>query len=320
MRLPLPSSASCALALLLFPLVSVSAYAAEKSTAPQLIAMAKSADPNLATAIAATLPAAALKAGTAWVGRGTQLFFAIDSAATPELVIDETPGPVMQRAGASGPGMPRPTFSPPAHCMRSTTRINGAKFGGSVDLPVFGPLSYLATGRSLGTRCWKDPARQQDLRRHGERILDLCAGAIRRRKTPAALMVFQDGGGYTRPRWRQSRAGRHRQPDRATENPGDDLRLHQARRHQRRRARRPTTSSKPTGRSGAARWATPCAARSTTPSPTATSASCVTRCSPTCAPSTTCARTLTAVRSPAFRRAASAPSTPRGRCPTSSAA
>src|ERR1019366_8150346 len=93
--------AACAKALALIALLSVCAYPADKSTAHQLIGMAKSADPSLAAAISATLPAEALKKGTAWIGRGPELFFAIDSKAAPEIVIDAAPGQAMQRAAGS---------------------------------------------------------------------------------------------------------------------------------------------------------------------------------------------------------------------------
>ena len=57
MQLQHPSSsfpAICAKALLVLSLLSVSAYPADKLTAPQLIGMVKSGDANLAAAISAT--------------------------------------------------------------------------------------------------------------------------------------------------------------------------------------------------------------------------------------------------------------------------
>ena len=62
---------SCA-AVLALPF-SIPTHAADKSTAPQLIALAKSASPTLRDAITTTFDAKDLKAGTAWIGRGPEI-------------------------------------------------------------------------------------------------------------------------------------------------------------------------------------------------------------------------------------------------------
>ena len=192
-----PSSrpATCAKALLLISLLSVSAYPADKLTAPQLIGMAKSADPNLATAISATLPAEALKKGTAWIGHGPDLFFAIEAKATPEIVIDEAAGPAMQRAGASDLWYAVAAIQPTGASHSFHYRIDGTNFGGSPDVPVFGPLSYHQPGVPEGTLV--GPVQ------HNSKIYDgmksnywIYVPAQYSPSTPAALMVFQDGKGY----------------------------------------------------------------------------------------------------------------------------
>ena len=73
--------------------------------------------------------------------------------------------------------------------------VNGATFGGRLDLPAFGPLSYLQPGVPSGTL---SPAIT-----HTSKIYDgmrseywIYVPAQYDPKTPAALMVFQDGGGY----------------------------------------------------------------------------------------------------------------------------
>jgi enterochelin esterase-like enzyme len=187
--------ATCAKALLLISLLPFSAYPADKLTAPQLIGLAKSADPNLAAAISATLPAEALKKGTAWIGRGPDLFFAIDSKATPEIVIDEASGPVMQRAGASDLWYAAAQIQSTGTTHSFHYRVNGANFGGSPDVAVFGPLSYRQPGVPEGTLV--GPVR------HSSKIYDgmksdywIYVPAQYTPSTPAALMVFQDGKGY----------------------------------------------------------------------------------------------------------------------------
>ena len=73
--------------------------------------------------------------------------------------------------------------------------INGAAFGGKLDVPAFGPLSYLQPGVPSGTLSEKIE--------HTSKIYDgmkseywIYVPAQYDPKTPAALMVFQDGGGY----------------------------------------------------------------------------------------------------------------------------
>ncbi len=73
--------------------------------------------------------------------------------------------------------------------------INGSKFGGRLDLPAFSPLSYLQSGVPSGTLSTKII--------HTNKIYDgmrseywIYVPAQYDPKIPAALMVFQDGGGY----------------------------------------------------------------------------------------------------------------------------
>ena len=52
----------------------------EKSTAPQLIELAKSNSPQLKDAITSTFDAKDLQAGKAFIGQGADFFFATESA------------------------------------------------------------------------------------------------------------------------------------------------------------------------------------------------------------------------------------------------
>jgi enterochelin esterase family protein len=187
--------ATCAKALVLFSLLSIAAYPADKSTAPQLIGMARSADPNLAAAISVTIPAEALKKGTAWVGRGPEFFFAIDSKAAPEIVIDGNPGPAMQRAAGSELWYAVAQIQPPGTAHSFHYLVDGATLGGSSDVPVFGPLSLRQAGVPEGTLLGPT--------QHSSKIYDgmksdywVYVPAQYEPSTPAALMVFQDGKGY----------------------------------------------------------------------------------------------------------------------------
>jgi hypothetical protein len=182
-------------AILLVFLLSA-AYGADKLTAPQLIDLAKSNGPALQEGIAATFDAKDLKEGTAWVGRGPDFFFAVESATEPLLFIDDAAGPKM-RAVSGGKQLWYAAASIPqlGKLHSFYYLVNGAKFGGRPDLPAFGPLSYLDANTPLGTLLGPMS--------HTSKIYDgmkseywVYVPAQYDPKSPAALMVFQDGGGY----------------------------------------------------------------------------------------------------------------------------
>jgi enterochelin esterase-like enzyme len=167
----------------------------EKSTATQLIELAKSNSPALRAAIATTLDAKELKEGKAWTSRGPDFFFAVEAASEPTLFIDGAPGPPMHHLADST------LWYATAHIEQLGTvhsfhyLLNGAKFGGSLDLPTFTPLSYLQPGVPTGTLSPKLI--------HTSKIYDgmkseywIYVPAQYDPKTPAALMVFQDGQQY----------------------------------------------------------------------------------------------------------------------------
>ena len=171
------------------------AIAAEKMTAPQLIDLAKSNSANLREAITATFDARDLKEGTAWTGHGPDFFFATQALSQPSLVIDEAPGPAMQHLAGSDLWYAAARIEPVGRLHSFHYMINGATFGGKLDLPAFGPLSYLQPGVPSGTLSEKIE--------HTSKIYDgmkseywIYVPAQYDPKTPAALMVFQDGGGY----------------------------------------------------------------------------------------------------------------------------
>jgi enterochelin esterase-like enzyme len=173
-----------------------SAFAGEKSTAPQLIELAKSNSPGLQDAITATFNAKDLQEGTAWAGRGPEFFFAVEAPSQPSLAIDGAPGPQLHQLTSS------PLWYAPARIEQVGRLhsfyylIDGKKFGGRLDLPVFGPSSYPQPGVPSGTLSPKIS--------HTSKIYDgmkseywIYVPAQYHKDTPAALMVFQDGGWYT---------------------------------------------------------------------------------------------------------------------------
>ena len=78
-----------------------SGFAEEKLNATQLSELAKAKSPALREAILGNMDGKALKEGTAWLGRGPEFFFAIETPSEPTLVIDDRPGPGMERIAGS---------------------------------------------------------------------------------------------------------------------------------------------------------------------------------------------------------------------------
>jgi enterochelin esterase-like enzyme len=183
------------LALLLLCLLNP-IFAAEKMTAPQLIALAKSNRAALHDAITATFDAKDLKEGSAWAGRGPDFFFVTEAASQPVLYVDDAPGPHMRHLPDSNLWYGAAHIEPAGKLHSFYYLVKGAKFGGRLDLPAFGPLSYLQPGVPSGALSAKIT--------HTSKIYDgmkseywIYVPAQYDPKTPAALMVFQDGGGYT---------------------------------------------------------------------------------------------------------------------------
>ena len=172
------------------------APAADKLTATELIELAKSASPSLRDAIPSTFDAKDLKEGTAWAGHGPDFFFAVQSQPKPQLVIDGSPGPQMQQFSGSDLWYTPARIEQLGKLHSFYYMVNGAKFGGKLDLPAFGPLSYLQPGIPSGTL--------SDKITHTSKIYGgmksdywIYVPAQYKPDTPAALMVFQDGGFYT---------------------------------------------------------------------------------------------------------------------------
>jgi enterochelin esterase-like enzyme len=170
--------------------------AAEKSSAEQLIEMAKANSPGLRDAIVVTLDAKELKEGTAWIASGPEFFFATEAEAKPEIFVDEAAGPVMRNISGSDIWYANAHIEPVGRLHSFYYVVGGAHFGGRLDLPAFGALSYLQPGVPSGKLSEKIV--------HTSKIYDgmkseywIYVPVQYDARTAAALMVFQDGQGYT---------------------------------------------------------------------------------------------------------------------------
>jgi enterochelin esterase-like enzyme len=170
-------------------------FAADKLTAPQLIALASSNPAALPDAIRASMEPKDLQSGTAWLGHGPDFFFAIESSSKPTLLIDDAPGPQMQQLPNSNLWYAPARIELLGKLHSFHYLVHGTKFGGRLDLPAFTPNSYQQTNVPAGTLSAKLI--------HTSKIYDgmvsnywIYVPAQYDLNSPAALMVFQDGEWY----------------------------------------------------------------------------------------------------------------------------
>jgi enterochelin esterase-like enzyme len=168
----------------------------KKPIAVELIAMAKAHDAKLPAAIAAAFDAKALKDGTAELGHGGDFFFALEAETAPTLRIDGANQPPMQRVSGTNTWYAVAHVDPVGTLHAFDYLVGGKPFGGSPNLAALGPLSYLQPSVPSGTLSEKIV--------HISKIYDgmksnywIYVPAQYDPKTPAALMVVQDGEWYT---------------------------------------------------------------------------------------------------------------------------
>jgi enterochelin esterase-like enzyme len=169
--------------------------AADKLNATQLIELAKANGPGLGEAITTSLDVKALKEGKAWAGHGRDFFFATEANAEPNLFIDDAAGPKMKTVAGTKLWFAAAKIEALGKAHSFYYLEDGKRFGGSLDVPAFTADSYTQPGVPTGKLSEKIV--------HTSKIYDgmkseywIYVPAQYDAKTPAALMVFQDGGGY----------------------------------------------------------------------------------------------------------------------------
>lgn len=168
--------------------------AAEKLSTPKLIELAQKGPdaPELKSALQDTLGVDRISRGTAYQGEGADFIWAVESNRPPRLLLDEDPPVSMQHIPdtaiwfATGK-----LITGRNHTFRYL--VEGKPFGGDVNVAAYGPDSYDQPGVPKGTLSEKIT--------HRSKIFDgmeseywIYVPAQYDPKTPAAVMVWNDGG------------------------------------------------------------------------------------------------------------------------------
>ncbi len=169
------------------------AAAAEKTPPGELIALASgnSGAPQFRDALVASIPPAALKAGTAAVTDHGKVLFAVEAASAPKLTVDDGPPSTMHQISGSNLWFAVVPVTPGrGHSFYYL--LDGKKFGGTTNVPSFGADSYLKPGVPQG--------KLSDKHVFTSKIYDgmqsdywVYTPAQYNPNTPAALMVWNDG-------------------------------------------------------------------------------------------------------------------------------
>jgi enterochelin esterase-like enzyme len=174
----------------------LSGYAMERTAMEQLLAMAKSRpdSPEFREALVARLGEAPIKSGEAFDSNGPDFIWAVEAPSRPTLVVDDQPIGPLQRVSSTNlwfrTGQLKVGVSHRFHYL-----VDGRTFGGSVDVPAYGPLSYTRPGVPQG-RLSEKLVHKSALYDGMETNYWIYVPAQYDPAVPAALMVWQDGERY----------------------------------------------------------------------------------------------------------------------------
>lgn len=173
-----------------------SGSAMERATMDQLLALARTQPdaPQFREALVKHLGEAAIKSGEAFNSNGPDFVWAVETDKQPTIVIDDQPAGAMRRIAGSNlwfhVGQLRVGTSHRFHYL-----IDGARFGGSFDVPAYTPDSYARPGVPQG-RISEKLVHTSKLYGGMETNYWIYVPAQYDPAVPAALMVWQDGERY----------------------------------------------------------------------------------------------------------------------------
>jgi len=173
-----------------------SAHGMERGEMDRLLAMARSRpdSPEFRDAVVKHLGEAPIKSGEAYSSNGPDFIWAVEAATQPAMVIDDQPaGPMRRIAGTNlwfHIAQLRVGTSHRFHYL-----VDGARFGGSYDVPAYTPDSYSRPGVPQG-RISEKLVHTSKLYGGMETNYWIYVPAQYDPAVPAALMVWQDGERY----------------------------------------------------------------------------------------------------------------------------
>src|SRR5579859_8031572 len=134
-------------------LAALPSHAADKLTVPQLIEMAHKNSRDFAGALRALLGDDKIAKGTAFAGEGADFIWAVETDSRPAMFVDDRAAGSMQRVGETNLWFYIGELKTgTAHSFYYTA--NGARIGGSHDVPAYGPDSYPKPGAPEG-KLWE---------------------------------------------------------------------------------------------------------------------------------------------------------------------
>jgi enterochelin esterase family protein len=185
------------LLVILSVLCPVSGYGMERAAMDQVLTLSRTRPDSaeFRDLLVKHLGDTAIKSGEAFNSHGPDFVWAVESSTQPSMVIDDQPagGPMRRIAGGN-------LWFYVARLRVGTSHrfhyvINGAKFGGSVDVPAYTPDSYARPGVPQG-RLSEKLVHTSKLYGGMETNYWIYVPAQYDPSIPAALMVWQDGERY----------------------------------------------------------------------------------------------------------------------------
>ncbi len=178
---------------LVLALLPARGFAMERAAMDQLLKLSPDS-PEFRAVLLKHLSQEEIKTGIAFNSNGPDFVWAVESASTPTLVVDDQPVAPMRQINGTNVwihmGKLRVGTSHRFHYL-----VNGAKFGGSVDVPAYTPDSYARPGVPQG-KVSEKLVHVSKVYPGMETNYWIYVPAQYNPAVPAALMVWQDGERY----------------------------------------------------------------------------------------------------------------------------